>query len=188
MASEPGILEAQAPTDLRCMQGFVFVFATIIALALPTGASAHGGSLVFSGDRGPFQIRAFASRDVDGWLDYSVDLRELGSGKRVTDAQVRVTALTSEGLEGPFDALFTGTVYEMVERVPEDIDWTMQVDLLTSAGQVTFAHRLRLTSSTWVWPTIAVGGGFAVAVGAHAYTGWRRRNRKQAESECVPTR
>ncbi len=163
------------------------VLAALITLALPSIAAAHGGNQVFGADRGSYRIRAFASL-TDGWLDYSIDLREIGSGKRVTDALVSVTALTPSGLQGPWDALFTGTVYEMIERAPDEVDWTMQVDIATATGPVTYAHRLRLMPSTWVWPTIAVGGGFVAAVAAHAYSGWRRRNRKRAQLERTPTR
>ena len=163
------------------------IVTALALLALPNAAAAHGGSLVFSGDRGPYQIRAFAIL-TDGWLDYSIDLRELGSGERVTDAQITIMALTPEGLLGPWDALYTGTVYEMIERAPEDVDWTMQVDVTGGPGPITYAHRLRITPGTWIWPTVLVGGGFALAVAAHAYTGRRRRARARSRQERAPAR
>ncbi len=163
------------------------IVAALVTLALPSAAAAHGGSLVFSGDRGPYQIRAFAILN-DGWLDYSIDLRELGSGERVTDAQISIVALTPEGLLGPWEALYTGTVYEMIERAPEEVDWTMQVDVTGGPGPITYAHRLRITPGTWIWPTVLVGGGFALAVAAHAYTGRRRRARARSRQERVAAR
>ena len=163
------------------------ILAALVVLALPSAAAAHGGSLVFSGDRGPYQIRAFAILN-EGWLDYSIDLRELGSGERVTDAQVSVVALTPDGLLGPWDALYTGTVYEMIERAPDDVDWTMQVDVTGGPGPITYAHRLRITPGTWIWPTVAVGLVFALAVVAHAYTGRKRRTRARNRQERAPAR
>ena len=156
-------------------------------LALPSAAAAHGGSLVFSGDRGPYQIRAFAIL-TEGWLDYSIDLRELGSGERVTDAQVSIMALTPDGLLGPWDALYTGTLYEMIERAPDDLDWTIQVDVSAGAGAMTYAHRLQLTPGTWIWPTVAVGAVFVLAVAAHAYTGRKRRARARQRQEHAAAR
>ena len=157
-----------------------WIIAALVALALPSAAAAHGGSLVFSGDRGPYQIRAFAILN-EGWLDYSIDLRELGSGERVTDAQVSIMALTPEGLLGPWDAIYTGTVYEMIERAPDDVDWTIQVDVTGGPGSISYAHRLQITPGTWVWPTVAVGVVFALAVAAHAHTGRKRRERRRQE-------
>ncbi len=156
------------------------VIAALVMLALPTAAAAHGGSLVFSGDHGPYQIRAFAILN-EGWLDYSIDLRELGSGERVTDAQVSIMALTPDGLLGPWNAIYTGTVYEMIERAPDDVDWTIQVDVTGGPGSITYAHRLRITPGTWIGPTVAIGVAFALAVAAHAYTGRRRRARHRQE-------
>ena len=163
------------------------MLAALVMLALPSAAAAHGGSLVFSGDRGPYQIRAFAILN-EGWLDYSIDLRELGSGERVTDAQVTIMALTPDGLLGPWDALYTGTVYEMIERAPDDVDWTMQVAVTGGPGPITYAHRLRITPGTWIWPTVAVGLVFALAVVAHAYTGRKRRTRARNRQERAPAR
>ena len=95
----------------------------------------------------------------------------------MSDAQVSIVALTPDGLLGPWDALFTGTVYEMIERVPDELDWTIQVDVTDGAGPMTYAHRLRLAPGTWIWPTVAIGGAFVLAIAAHAYTGRRRRAR-----------
>ena len=122
------------------------IVAALVVIALPSAVAAHGGSLVFSGDRGPYQIRAFAIL-TDGWLDYSIDLRELGSGERVSDAQVSIVALTPDGLLGPWEALFTGTVYEMIERAPDEVDWTIQVDVTAGC----WPHDLR--------PPAAAGAG-----------------------------
>ena len=163
------------------------IVAALVVIALPSAVTAHGGSLVFSGDRGPYQIRAFAIL-TDGWLDYSIDLRELGSGERVSDAQVSIVALTPDGLLGPWDALFTGTVYEMIERAPDEVDWTIQVDVTAGAGPMTYAHRLRLAPGTWVWPTVAIGGAFVLAIAAHAYTGRRRRARARHGTERAAAR
>ncbi len=159
----------------------------MVLLVFPSAAAAHGGSLVFSGDRGPYQIRAFAVL-YDGLLDYSIDLRELGSGERVTGAQISIMALTPEGLLGPWDAIYTGTVYEMIERAPDDVDWTIQVDVTGGPGATTYAHRLQITPGTWVWPTIAVGVAFALAVAAHVHTGRKRRARARSRQEQAPAR
>jgi len=164
-----------------------WIVAVLVALALPSAAAAHGGSLVFSGDRGPYQIRAFAILN-EGWLDYSIDLRELGSGERVTGAQVSIMALTPEGLLGPWDAIYTGTVYETIVRAPDDVDWTIQVDVTGGLGSISYAHRLQITPGTWVWPTVAVGVVFALAIAAHAYTGRKRRARARSRQEHAPAR
>ena len=172
----------------RARRGTAALIVTaLVVIALPSAAAAHGGSLVFSGDRDPYQVRAFAILN-EGWLDYSVDLRELGSGERVSDAQVSIVALTPDGLLGPWDALFTGTVYEMIERAPDEVDWTIQVDVTEGAGPMTYAHRLRLAPGTWIWPTVAIGGAFVLAVAAHAYTGRRRRARARRGTEHAPAR
>ncbi len=163
------------------------IVAALVVIALPSAAAAHGGSLVFSGDRGPYQVRAFAILN-EGWLDYSIDLRELGSGERVSDAQVSIVALTPDGLLVPWEALFIGTVYEMIEQAPDEVDWTIQVDVTADAGSMTYAHRLRLAPGTWIWPTVAIGGAFVLAIAAHAYTGRRRRARARHGTERAAAR
>ena len=180
-----GRTERRVPWASRRL--IALTLAALVMLALPSAAAAHGGSLVFSGDRGPYQIRAFAIL-TEGWLDYSIDLRELGSGERVTDAQVSIMALTPDGLLGPWDAIYTGTVYEMIERAPEDVDWTIQVDVTGGPGSITYAHRLRITPGTWIGPTVAIGVAFVFAVAAHAYTGRRRRARAGSRQERAAAR
>jgi len=152
------------------------ISAVLVMVALPTAVLAHGGSQVFTGDHGQFRIRSFATL-ADGRLDYSIDIRELGTGERVTDAEVTVLAVTPNGPQGPWDALFVGTVYEVITPAPEEVDWTVQVNITTGPGTVTFKHHLRLTQSAWLWPTIGVVGAFGTVVVVHAYTGRRRRRR-----------
>ena len=85
--------------------------------ASTTPALAHGGDLVYTGATGPYQVRAFANW-AEGWLDYSVDLRNVSTGARIPGAEVRVSVFENGVSIAEYTAFESGTVYEFVEKSP----------------------------------------------------------------------
>ena len=96
--------------------------------ASSTPALAHGGDLVYTGATGPYQVRAFANW-AEGWLDYSVDLRNVSTGARIPGAEVRVSVFENGVNIAQYTAFESGTVYEFVEQSPEEIHWNLVLDI-----------------------------------------------------------
>ena len=154
----------------RLLPALILLFA-----ASGTPALAHGGDLVYTGATGPYQVRAFANW-AEGWLDYSVDLRNVSTGARIPGAEVRVSVLENGVNIAQYTACESGTVYEFVERSPEEIHWNLVLDISSALGPAKLTHPLDLAPTNWVWPSVLVIGGLFAAVAAHTWTA-RRRNR-----------
>ncbi len=154
----------------------------LIALLAPP-AAAHGGPLVHAGVSGPYRVRAFALL-ADGWLDYSIDLRDAGTGLPVIGATVGVQALAADGSFAEWRALWTGTVYEAIEEVGDARRWTLQININGPLGQATASHELDLQPSSWIWAMSAVAGAIVAALAAHAVVG-RRRSRQAGRSSAA---
>ncbi len=153
-----------------------------LALALllaPGAAQAHGGDLVYAGTSGPYQIRAFAVW-ADGELDYSIDLRDLTTGARVTGARVTVTVFENGAPIGTYAAAEVEGLYDVIEPAPERIHWDLALDIAGALGPASAAHRLDLEPNDWLWPSVVILGGFVAAVAAHAVTARRRARRAAA--------
>lgn len=144
-------------------------------------AHAHGGDLFFTGVSGPYLVRSFAVWN-DGWLDYSIELRNLDTNAGIPGARVRVTAVTPEGIRGPWEALYTGSTYEIVEPAPEEIHWTLQIEIDGALGPATLSHELNLAPANWMWASAAVAGAFVAALAAHTYRSRRRARARATES------
>ena len=154
----------------RLLPALVLLWATTSAPAL-----AHGGDLVYTGATGPYQVRAFANW-AEGWLDYSVDLRNVSTGARIPGAEIRVSVFENGVAIAEYTAFESGVVYEFVEASPEEIHWNLVLDISSALGPAKLTHPLDLEPTNWVWPSVLVIGGFFAAVAAHTWTA-RRRNR-----------
>ena len=152
-----------------------------ILLMVAPPVRAHGGDLFFTGVSGPYLVRSFAAWN-DGWLDYSIELRNLDTNAEIPDAQLRVTAVTPEGTRGPWEALYTGSVYEIVEPAPEEVHWTLQIEIGGALGPAMLSHELNLAPANWTWASAAVAVAFMAALAAHAYVSRRRARARVAES------
>ena len=136
-------------------------------------AQAHGGDLVYTGATGPYQVRAFANW-AEGWLDYSVDLRNVSTGARIPGAEVQVTVFEDGVNIAQYTAFESGAVYEFVEQSPEEVHWNLVLDISSPLGPAKLTHPLDLAPTNWVVPSILVIGGFFAAVAAHTWTARRR--------------
>ena len=145
----------------------------LVWTAAATPALAHGGDLVYTGATGPYQVRAFASW-AEGWLDYSIDLRNASTGARIPGAEVRVSVFENGVNIAQYTAFESGAVYEFVEKSPEEIHWNLVLDISSALGPAKLAHPLDLAPTNWVWPSVLVIGGFFAAVAAHTWTARRR--------------
>lgn len=157
------------------MRRFTRLMAALILLWVATGvpALAHGGDLVYTGATGPYQVRAFANW-AEGWLDYSVDLRNVSTGARIPGAEVKVTVFENGVNIAQFTAFESGSVYEFVEPSPEEVHWNLVLDISSALGPAKLSHSLDLAPTNWVWPSVLVIGGFFAAVAAHTWTARRR--------------
>ena len=136
-------------------------------------AQAHGGDLVHTGAVGPYQVRAFANW-AEGWLDYSVDLRNVSTGARIPGADIRVSVFEDGVKIAEYTAFESGAVYEFVEQSPEEVHWNLLLDISSALGPAKLTHSLDLTPTNWVVPSVAVIGGFFAVVAAHTWTARRR--------------
>ena len=106
----------------RLLLSLVLSVLMLFVFALAKPLWAHGGDAVFAGTEGPYNVRARALLD-GGRLDYSIEIRDAITGVAVTDAKVVVTAFSTDGQLGPWDAVEEGALYEIVESVPNEIHW-----------------------------------------------------------------
>ncbi|MDE2766777.1 MAG: hypothetical protein OXO54_03145 [Chloroflexota bacterium] len=157
------------------MRGFARLLPVLVALVTlsSTPVLAHGGDLVYTGAAGPYQVRAFANW-AEGWLDYSVDLRNVSTGARIPGAEVRVTVFENGVNIAQYTAFESGSVYEFVEQSPEEVHWNLVLDISSALGPAKLSHSLDLAPTNWVWPSVLVIGGFFAAVAAHTWTARRR--------------
>lgn len=157
------------------MRRLTRLFPALILLWAGTGSHllAHGGDLIYTGATGPYQVRAFANW-AEGWLDYSVDLRNISTGARIPGAEVRVTVFENGVNIAEYTAFESGSVYEFVEQSPEEIHWSLVLDISSALGPAKLSHSLDLAPTNWVWPSVLVIGGFLTAVAAHTWTARRR--------------
>jgi hypothetical protein len=148
---------------------------TIVLHCLLAGsvARAHGGDLVYVGSSGQYQVRAFATWS-DGWLDYSIDLRNVATGARIPGAKVTVQVFEDGRKLADWIALESGTVYELVEQSPEEIHWNLVVTISGTLGTTSFTHQLDVEPEDWLWSTLVVATGFFGAIAAHLFTAKRR--------------
>ena len=159
------------------MRRLKYLVPTLVLLvaATTTPVVAHGGDLVATGATGPYQVRVFANW-AEGWLDYSVDLRNVSTGAHIPGAEVRVTVFENGVNIAEYTAFESGAVYEFVEQSPEEIHWNLVLDISSALGPAQLTHPLDLAPTNWVWPSVLVIGGLFAAVAAHTWTA-RRRNR-----------
>ena len=145
----------------------------LLVMPTATPALAHGGDLVYTGAAGPYQVRAFATW-AEGWLDYSVDLRNVSTGARIPGANVTVTVFENGVNIAQYTAFESGSVYEFVQQSPEEIHWNLVLDISSALGPAKLSHSLDLAPTNWVWPSVLVIGSFFAAVVAHTWTARRR--------------
>jgi len=157
------------------MRHFARLLPVLVLLlaAMATPALAHGGDLVYTGATGPYQVRAFANW-AEGWLDYSVDLRNVSTGARIPGAEVRVSVFENGVQIAQFTAFESGSVYEFVEQSPEEVHWNLVLDISSPLGPAKLTHALDLAPTNWVVPSVLVIGGFFAAVAAHTWSARRR--------------
>ena len=136
-------------------------------------ARAHGGDLVYIGSSGPYQVRAFATWS-DGWLDYSIDLRNVATGARVPGADITVQVFEQGKKLADFVAFEAGTVYELVEQSPEEIHWNLIITIKGTLGTTRLTHQLDIAPETWLWSTLVVTIGFLGAIATHLFIANRR--------------
>ncbi len=148
------------------------VLVFLVAATTPP-ALAHGGDLVYTGATGPYQVRAFANW-AEGWLDYSIDLRNVSTGARIPGAEVHVTVFENGVNIAQYTAFESGAVYEFVEQSPEEVHWNLVLDISSPLGPAKLTHPLDLAPTNWVVPSVLVIGGFFAAVFAHTWTARRR--------------
>ena len=148
---------------------------TVVLHCLLAGsiARAHGGDLVYVGSSGQYQVRTFATWS-DGWLDYSIDLRNVATGARIPGAKVTVQAFEDGRKLGDWIALESGAVYELVEQTPEEIHWNLVVTISGTLGTTRLTHQLDVEPENWLWSTLIVATGFFGAIAAHLFTAKRR--------------
>ena len=148
---------------------------TVVLHCLLAGsiARAHGGDLVYVGSSGQYQVRTFATWS-DGWLDYSIDLRNVATGARIPGAKVTVQAFEDGRKLGDWIALESGAVYELVEQTPEEIHWNLVVTISGSLGTTRLTHQLDVEPENWLWSTFVVATGVFGAIAAHLFTAKRR--------------
>ena len=148
---------------------------TVVLHCLLAGsiARAHGGDLVYVGSSGQYQVRTFATWS-DGWLDYSIEVRNAATGALVPDAQVIVSVFDKGSKSADYTAYESGSVYEFVEKSPSTVQWRLVIDIQSTLGAAKFTHRLDLKPSNWLWPTAAVTASFFAAVAAHLFVARRR--------------
>ena len=148
---------------------------TVVLHCLLAGsiARAHGGDLVYVGSSGQYQVRTFATWS-DGWLDYSIDLRNVATGARIPGAKVTVQAFEDGRKLGDWIALESGAVYELVEQTPEEIHWNLVVTISGSLGTTRLTHQLDVEPENWLWSTFVVATGFCGAIAAHLFAAKRR--------------
>ena len=153
-----------------------FIAAAALAWAAITSggiAHAHGGDLVYSGRAGAYQIRAYANW-ADGWLDYSIEVRNAATGAHVPGARVMVSVFENGTKSANYTAYESGAVYEFVEASPETIRWQLVIDIQSAIGPAKLTHRLDLEPTNWLWPTATVAASFFGAVAAHLFVARRR--------------
>ena len=157
------------------MRRFARLLPVLVLLlaAIATPALAHGGDLIYTGATGPYQVRAFANW-AEGWLDYSVELRNVSTGARILDAEVRVSVFENGVQIAEYTAFESGAVYEFVEQSPEEVHWKLVLDISSPLGPAKLTHPLDLAPTNWVLPSVLVIGGFFAAVAAHTWSARRR--------------
>ena len=156
------------------MARFITASALVCAVFMNAGIShAHGGEHVYSGRAGAYQVRAYANWS-DGWLDYSIEVRNAATGALVPDAQVIVSVFDKGSKSADYTAYESGSVYEFVEKSPSTVQWRLVIDIQSTLGAAKFTHRLDLKPSNWLWPTAAVTASFFAAVAAHLFVARRR--------------
>ena len=156
------------------MARFIAASALACAVFLNAGiAHTHGGNQVYSGRAGAYQVRAYANWS-DGWLDYSIEVRNAATGALVPDAQVIVSVFDKGSKSADYTAYESGAVYEFVEKSPSTVQWRLVIDIQSTLGAAKLTHRLDLKPSNWLWPTAAVTSSFFAAVAAHLFVARRR--------------
>lgn len=155
------------------IRGVFILTVALHCLVAGSVARAHGGDLVYVGSSGPYQIRTFATWS-DGWLDYSIDLRNVATGARIPEADVTVQVFEHGKKLADFVAFESGTVYEMVEQSPEEIHWNLMITIRGTLGTTTFTHQLDVAPENWLWSSLVVGVGFFGAIAAHLFSAKQR--------------
>ena len=156
------------------MARFIAASALACSVFMNAGiAHAHGGDQVYSGRAGAYQVRAYANWS-DGWLDYSIDLRNVATGARIPGAKVTVQVFEDGRKLADWIALESGTVYELVEQSPEEIHWNLVVTISGTLGATRLTHHLDVEPENWLWSTLVVATGFFGAIAAHLFTAKRR--------------
>jgi len=165
-------------------------------LAVPVPAAAHEGEVVFSGERGPYQLQATdrVVEATDGAGDqailYSLSVRRAGSGLPVDGAEVSVTFSSGEVTEGPFEANNFGNQYFVTVPAAGVSSWQVAADIDAGPGTASLTHQVRGTAATpaWVAPVV-VGASVAGVLVIAALAWWLVRRRRRADpglSEPAP--
>jgi hypothetical protein len=156
------------------MTRFIAASALAWAVFLNAGiAHTHGGDQVYSGRAGAYQVRAYANW-ADGWLDYSIEVRNAATGALVPDARVIVSVFDNGTKSADYTAYESGAVYEFVEKSRSTVQWRLVIDIQSALGAAKLTHRLDLKPTNWLWPTAAVAASFFAAVAAHLFVARRR--------------
>lgn len=136
----------------------VVPFAAVLAFAIASSATAHGGSEVYAGREGPYFVQAFVS-EVSGvdeqsgkkvrYVDYTISLRNATTSWAVDNATVKVAARTPAARIGPVDAQGFANQYQALFPYTEPGSWTMTVDVTGPPGRAVVEHSM----------TVGTGGG-----------------------------
>jgi len=141
--------------------------AALLALGVPTAASAHGGVLLGSAEAGPYRVQLMALAvtrgGVDGpAIDYTAYVQRADDGRPVEDADVRIVVELEDG-DRALRVQRIGNGYEGIARVPSSHDvqaYPVRVVVRGPQG----GTDLRITPPAGSGPPTILLGGTAVAL------------------------
>jgi cytochrome c oxidase assembly factor CtaG len=163
----------------------------LAALAVPSAASAHGGTRIVTRSEGGYRVAldalAVRSGQSVGTVDYTVYLRDARTGAPVDDAHVQVTVRTPDGGFVPSAAHRRGATYETLIPVEPGERWTsfrLQVQIAGPHGSAAFAYIPQHATYRWPWrqPLVLAGAALALALYLRAWSRLRRRGRRDHAS------
>jgi len=156
-------------TDSRPARQIVAaLLGTLTGLLIAAPLLAHGGTLVFSGRAGPYDVRADALREGDR-LDYSVEVRYADSGEYYKQATLTLVATGRDGTAvGTWPVPLAGLRYELVLPIPDRVNWQVELRIEGPLGPAVVQHRLVLEPDIgWAAPSLVALAVLGTVVGGH---------------------
>jgi putative membrane protein len=163
----------------------------LAALAVPSAASAHGGTRIVTRTEGGYRVAldalAVRSGQSVAVVDYTAYLRDARTGAPIDDAHVQVAVRTPDGSFLPAAAHRRGATYETLIAVRPGESWTdyrLQVRITGPPGAVAFAYLPPHAVYRWPWrqPLVLLGAVLALVLYLRAWTRLRRRGRRDHAS------